>query len=559
MKRFFALMLLAIMLLASCATDLETESSEPEESVVESALALVEEGKFEQAYALLYKNRDNEEARKMLDDFKVLCTKETLTTYEAYNHVAERDYNEHGDEIRHVEEHFADGFCYKYKFDYKYIYDENGNVLCKDRYIMDTDELEERYEYTYDENGNLVNLTERSYSLNTDGVNENVYTRYYEYEYDADGNVTYIKDYGMDGEVEVDVTFTQNVYDERGLLIKKQYSNENYTNTIEYTVNEHGDAISVKTTTCYVDEDPFVRSDKTIEYEYDEEGRHTKVTTFSAGELYETVEYTYNENGDVIREFKIDQQGKRDELKTEIEYYADGKKRKEICVHNRYSANSATYQYDEYGNEISAKSEKSERISEYTYNDEGLVVKLVQNTGRDGGKQVTEYIYDESGKVIEKASYPIDRPDDKVIYTYTYDGEDCIKEEETYRSRTETTEYRYVYDENGRLVEKTTIERNNETKIACEYDEKGNEIKIIAVDEDGNAKGWLEKSYDEEGNLVKIVRVNPDERKNQFQYTQNFTYNENGIKTSEFSQYLDYATASENEYLEFIYLYLPQK
>ena len=559
MKRFFALMLLAIMLLASCTTDLETESSEPEESVVESALALVEEGKFEQAYALLYKNRDNEEARKMLDDFKVLCTKETLTTYEAYNHVIERDYNEHGDEIRHVEELFIDGVFYQYNYDYKYIYDENGNVLCKDRYIMDTDELEKRDEYTYDENGNLVNLTERTYALNTSGVNENVYTRYYEYEYDADGNVTYIKGYGMDGEVEVDVTFTQNVYDENGFLIKHTWITNDYTDTTEYTVNEHGDAISVKKTTCFVDKEPYVSSDKTIEYEYDEEGRHTKVTTFSAGELYETVEYTYNENGDVIREFKIDQQGKRDEFETEIEYYADGTKRKEICVHNRYSENSVTYQYDEYGNEISAKSEKSERISEYTYNDEGLVVKLIQNTGLDGKKKATEYIYDESGKVIEKTSYPVDRPDDKVIYTYTYDGEDCIKEEETYWGRTVTTEYRYVYDENGRLVEQTTIERNNESTTAYEYDEKGNEIKVIGLDDDGSAYVWYENSYDEEGNLVKKVRVYPDEKRNQFQYTQNCAYNENGIKTFEFKQYIDTVAARETEYSGFIYLYLPQK
>ncbi|MBR2901328.1 MAG: RHS repeat protein [Clostridia bacterium] len=586
MKKLFALILVSIMLLASCGTEETTEKA-----FLEEANTLIKESKYEEAYNLLYKNRNDEEAKRMLEDFKVLYTNEAWTTYDIYNRVIERTYNEKGDIVQQKDEFYLDGMLYKDNYNYEYTYDENGNILCQDTYIIGSDDLYKKIVNEYDENGHLVFKAEKYSQTIDDLYHRGEFDQYYEYEYDIYGNVSYIEHYYKDGEEKNTIycernTYDENgkkltyefintesntyktyyTYDENGFLIKETEERKSYNEVTEYTVNEHGDAINIKTTVYNKDGDkePNVIDDKQVDYEYDEKGRQTKITTVFSASIYSDAEgtyeeYAYNEKGDVIYEMIIDWLGQKKEIKTEYEYFDNGTKRKETIVDNRYTVSSAVYKYDEYGNEISLKSETGERISEYTYNDKGLVATRIQNTN-DEGKQVTEYKYDEEGRITERTLYPIDKPDYKRIYTYTYDDKNCIKEEKNIWGDIEILEYRYVYDENGRCIEKITISESGETKNRYDYDEKGNEIKVSTVGEDGNAEVWIEKSYDEDGNLIKTVRKYSNEAGNKFPYTQNFYYNENGVKTGEFLQYIDTTTAARMiEYSGFIYLYLPQK
>ncbi len=591
MKKLIVLMLACVMLFASCATDetansntSKTESTE-EISVVEQALALVNEGKCEEAYSLLYKNRDNAEAKAMLEDFTVVHTNETLTSYEIYNAFIEKTYNENGDIIKGIQKVMYQGMYYVYDFTYEYTYDEKGRVLSQSTYVEGSENPDEIVNYTYDDNGNLVLEEKTNYSYNNEtGELATTYSEYTACEYDENGNVTYSEEYYIEeGKKEI-IVYEENTYDENGNLIHEKWYNteDNYYDTeyvydkngflvketekrsygvtvTEYTVNEKGYAVTTKTTFNYTEESSGAVTISEFEtvYEYDEEGRQLKVVnTYSNGTTTST-ENAYNEQGDIIKQTEIDIEGKVNDSLFEYEYFENGEVRKETNILNRFGKSSMKSEYDEYGNVTREYTDEKSRTYEYTYNEQGLIATELRTLD---GKQMFEYTYDENGNLIKEVRYNPEEPDNKTEYTYTYDEKNNrTTYSVTNNGITDTDKFTYVYDEAGRMLEKTTVtSTGSENKTTYEYDANGNQIKVSWIDKDGNIGGYIEHTYDEDNNLIKTVRLYSD-RNNEMPYTVNYTYNENGILISELTENHDYAAATLNEYSDFLYLYTPKK
>jgi len=198
-----------------------------------------------------------------------------------------------------------------------YFYDENGNNT-----LLSNADGSVYEKFVYDENNNEVFL-----EFSSGGWNKKTYDKYgnlvyaqgasgswTEYRYDEDGNMIYKKD--SDG-----VLYTYE-YDEKRNIIKEHY----------WDVNEESESI------CYTyyyfyhydEKDRLIRKDEsytyrcedahyTVEYTYDNKG-NLILEEFSNGGW---TKYTYNENNKLIRKTLCYNGGF--EITDEYEYNSDGK------------------------------------------------------------------------------------------------------------------------------------------------------------------------------------------------------------------------------------------
>ncbi len=191
-----------------------------------------------------------------------------------------------------------------------------------------------------------------------------------EYTYDENG-VLLSKEEKLSNDVTKTYTYT---YDEMGRLLKEavkkvspynsSYDSASKTKTenssIEYTYNEHGDVINM-----YVIEAIGLPYNDEYVYEYDEFGR--KISVYSLAED-ETTYFTYNEQGQLIKE--------------ESEYGS---------AHN--------FEYDQSGNLIK-ETFGSGSVIEYTYDEHNNLIKMVENYNigeYNEIKNIHRYTYNEYG------------------------------------------------------------------------------------------------------------------------------------------------------------------
>lgn len=167
---------------------------------------------------------------------------------------------------------------------------------------------------------------------------------------------------------------------------------------------------------------------------------------------------------------------------------------------------SAYAEYDEEGHvlmEISFKSnEKIEQKCVNKYNEQGkLIEELLFNEDGELDEKKT-YEYNEKGKVIKELLYYLDGSFDTTTF---------------------------VYDEFDNLVEKTTIDPDNEieSKKVLTYD-KANLLSEVSTDAEGNVLNEVHIKYDEKGNETEIERYTSEDDKTT---RTEFIYNEDGKKS----------------------------
>lgn len=162
-------MLIFAMLLSLC-------SCNAEDQVIESAHELIAEGQINEAYELLYANRDYDSAQEMLADFTVVYTSSLIKNHSLYNSFHQTTYNEYGDVISEHSVAYGNTFT---GTTYEYTYGENGNMLSKT--VIDK-EGKKNKTCTYDENGNEISTV----YFDSEG-NEGLW---YDYKYNENGNLT---------------------------------------------------------------------------------------------------------------------------------------------------------------------------------------------------------------------------------------------------------------------------------------------------------------------------------------------------------------------------------
>ena len=250
-------------------------------------------------------------------------TKEVIKSEESTRTIT-RAFNKQGKLVSETDVYVGEG--YTEKTAQKLTYDKKGN-LTKEIYYFD-DNVSTTI-YTYNQAGNPIKeVCTISYEDNTSTTTSKVYT------YDKNGNKIKEVSYGYDC-----VATTTYTYDGKGQLTKESEisvyeDNSKYTNVTTYAYDKNGNEIKrAQKTTSPGDGS----SSHTVTSVYNDKGQLVKctdVSTYGSSTTREVIVYTYDKNGNKIKE--VDKQSFPDNTKatmtTTSTYDADGHVIKEVCV-----------------------------------------------------------------------------------------------------------------------------------------------------------------------------------------------------------------------------------
>lgn len=351
---------------------------EPTPDPYDEAMALLENGEIEAAYAALKAISDREDAQKALEQFYFLPVGGSLIGNSSSMSMTQEytiTYNEDDLPMQLISDGDLEG-----RYTITYTYDTNRNLIKEvDEYAYGTSYI---YEYTYDSEGRFI----KEIATNPEGEQ-----RISEYTYNAAGQVTEWRYISYAGKT----TVYTNTYDAEGNLVQEDVLHSDRSKS-QSTYTKEGDLIlSVRV-------DAYGSELSRFELTYDGEGRLTRQLERArdGGESIE--EYSYDEKGNLIQ--KVCTSG------SDIRIY--------------------TYVYNEQGKLLSEAMANQEGVLStlisYTYDESGLIL-----IGQNDGLFDTTYTYDEKGRLIleewvsSEGAYR-----ETVEYTYNEQGA-LIKREET--------------------------------------------------------------------------------------------------------------------------------
>ncbi|MBE6682709.1 MAG: hypothetical protein E7595_01005 [Ruminococcaceae bacterium] len=277
---------------SSAVSEPEVSESPNYTSEVREALKLIEEGNYVDAYKLLYDQKSNDDAKKLLEDF--------IWVYE--------------------KEDFVSSYSYFYPYSAEYIYDENGTLIKKvcNNLILDS-VLNVVTEYTYN-NGRLIKETQVSTPENPDVPQS---TETIDYFYDEAGRLVKSVHTNFQGGIET----RHYTYNENGDLIKeiRTHTDNDATYNAEYTYDKNGDLIEEVYTdfsgTTVINNYSYARKGLLVKVvcSESEDGSHTMKKLYEIEKIYDANDmlfveitkypdgdtsdskYTYDENGNLIK------------------------------------------------------------------------------------------------------------------------------------------------------------------------------------------------------------------------------------------------------------------
>lgn len=615
MKRFIALFLafISLAVLTACpADDAQSSSvnesgtsSQQEETLPESITAankLIEEGKYAEAYAVLYADRDNEDVKAMLEDFKVYHTRTDGITYDTYRYTTEETYNEYGNVIERKQDGSND--LYDSVKLYEYTYDEDGNVLTEKYWYSDREDVCYETKYTYDENGNQIKAEKDGITITyTYDENGNLLKTVEESEdyietlvstYDENGNeLTSVHSYKTP-EKSGTYSSVKNTYDNENRLIKRESIRESGDiDVVEYEYNDRGDKTKEINTTKYLSKaEPFEYSyEKNMEYTYDDMDRIVKIIT--ADSRYgtdKTTEEFFYENGDLVKKITVyASDGSHCVTEYKYTYNDEGVPEKKTEIFSRYHEAYMIETYDEKGNLTYQDSHtyKNNRFKKYTltYDDNGVVIgKIIEDD--EGKKDTYSYIYDEKGNVSKETYITPKGSESYVEYTYDYTVDEkgkVVKKTETdiyglitvteYTydekgnetnwkeidpdGRVEELSYIFTYNEKGQWTEKKAFKDGKLSQIGQRtYNERGDVATYATLSADGVLSSTMVYEYDQQGNLVKMESIPSKEvSASAYKYLRILTYDDLGNILTEHNE--NYGFIQDYTYSDYIYFYQP--
>lgn len=262
---------------------------------------------------------------------------------------------------------------------------------------------------------------------------------------------------------------------------------------------------------------------------------HEKFGKPVRGEVCSVITYDFNEQGDVIKEsgqdngfpmiwkntYKYDSNGNMIESVKEDSwscnkiqnlyvYDSNGKViKKDIVSFNSLLCGSVVesdtepwgetkvvYKYDSHGNEIERNMYRDETATtekfSYAYDCNGNIIEKIEYTSEGSVYQKFIYQYDSEGRMAEYAIYYPDELMEKATYIYNSDGnvveQTLYQNEEIFCDDSFSADgeyygsgkFVYKYNSKGEMTEKSysTSDGSSSTRTTCEYDSKGNRIKI---------------------------------------------------------------------------------
>lgn len=384
--------------------------------------------------------------------------------------------------------------------------------------------------YTYDDDHMTYTTLTSSDETTKTVYNDAFLPVEYTDEYAAKTEYTYDDCYRVKTE-KTDSETTTYTYDDKGNVLS--YETGNAENDTYYTYDAKGNVIREKTgnTASYYtyDSNKNVLVSATLKEDY--KGEMPQAYDAGLTDCFDTISYTYDENGRVTKE--EDSTGSV----CQYEYDESGNVLKEtstVTENDKTETTVTTYTYDEMGNVLTTQCDKEN--SSYIYDKAGRT--LLSN---DSGK-CTRTIYDEYGRVVQEIA-----PED---YDSSKDG---LPNENTYADA--NVGQRYEYDEQtGNLTSETnrlnvktsytyysTGEKKLESFDIYEYNYlRHGEIESVKI----AGSTTISYTYDDKYNLLSENYANGDKLRYEYDNNNNLVkqyYNE------ESEAFVTYSYNAENE------------
>lgn len=387
------------------------------------------------------------------------------------------------------------------------VVDENGNLLSRPVIPgvsdFDSDGLVDgslawdpsgkatREEYTYDDKGRVQTIA--MVYVNGDEESREIYA----YTYDDADNLVKRELTDVNGKKKTWVY----TYDEKGRCIKEESGGEGYVDiTITYAYDE-ADRLVLSYET-YGDSDSWRKTENT----YDANGNLLKneyLTSKGGGWTYE---YTYDAEGNQISYSHT----LPDEPDHWQKWYMEGDKKISESLsqgHNYEKSISVDgkciYWYFRRGNDVTE--------TDFTYDEQGNRLTELTWFGNSNGEYIV-YTYDDHNNLSQKTAYTItdrDRPEETATlykvrdaYTYVYDADGRILQQEHTDGYGSVTKTEYTYDAAGRLLtHKNTYNNDTWDSIAHTYHDNGNVNSTEKIRTDGS---WTKETFDAAGNRLSV-------------------------------------------------------
>ena len=369
--------------------------------------------------------------------------------------------------------------------------------------------------------------------------------------YDVNGNESAVTD--GNGNV---TTYT---YDDQNRVtgVSRKNGNETISNSISYDMGTDG-----KTTTSVKDANGHVNKEVT-----NEAGLAESTTDLGDGEEQITTAYSYDTNGNKIREtyadggyktFDYDRKNRliktesyeageagesigektlktvysydiNDRLLESIDYQIDGAEETAVrYTEYQYDSRGQTTGYAELSqeNEPTADEIKAHQIR-YHYDSDGKLTKVTYPTTKNG-VQALAYEYDQNGWLtkIKGEVQSADTSTEKTVRSYTYDSygkvkeikdyrdllnssDQAVKKDYTYDSYSKVNETKaYTYDALGRLTKTVTTDHKNDDKtktVTYTYDAENRLSKVSVTGKDGKTAVIQQNRYNGDGQRIQKV------------------------------------------------------
>ena len=369
---------------------------------------------------------------------------------------------------------------------------------------------------------------------------------------------------------------TTYTYDDQNRVtgVSRKNGNETISNSISYDMGTDG-----KTMTSVKDANGHVNKEVT-----NEAGLTESTTDFGDGEEQITTAYSYDTNGNKIREtyadggyktFDYDRKNRliktesyeageagesigektlktvysydiNDRLLESIDYQIDGAEETAIrYTEYQYDSRGQTTEYAELSqeNEPTANEIKAHQIR-YHYDSDGKLTKVTYPTTKNGVHALS-YEYDQSGWLtkIKGEIQSGDGSTEKTVRSYTYDSYGKVKEIKDYRdllnSSDQAVKKAYTYDSLDRVKEMTYTDL--ETGKVMEsyrysYDKNSNitektEVNNYPKEDTDKVNETKAYTYDALGRLTKTVTT--DHKNDDRTKTVTYTYDKAGNRTKE--------------------------
>lgn len=319
-----------------------------------------------------------------------------------------------------------------------------------------------------------------------------------EYVYGDDGQLQRKVVYYESGAVNYHVDYT---YDENGKLLQSKSTNANniYNSRIEYTYSPDGVLLQKLT---------HSGGSLTKKESFDESGKPTGTLYYdSNGEVSGRVEYVYDENGLPVEQTTYD--GER--VTSSLSYDENGTLISDVSYTSGGGLDTEIL-YDGHGNEI----------RHTVYNWYGIV--------REGASYSCAYTYDENGNMTEFIRY---NAEDILqwSYTYEYDENGTLRKESVF-DEDGTMTRQSEYDEHGVLVRSVDTGHTLDGEYVqyiyhytYRYNDNGDPLEELQIEEDGTVECRKEWTYDENGNLIRYLSD-----RGSIVTNEEYTYDENGRK-----------------------------